>query len=498
MSTRHVVLIGLDGLQLERLEALLSENVAGTQGYQQFLLCRSYAGGVTGTDVEQETMSGPGWATILTGVWRWKHGISTNDANARGNNTYPSVFHRLASEKQRLGEGHRNINGTNRDSAGTLRAGDCEVSSAVSPALETYCFTAWPIINSNLCIDETVATRVQVLEDRLAVDAACEVIRSSLRHPSFIFIHIDDIDETGHSHGFGPQYNGAVLGANQYLLDIIDAIKARTASAASGHEEWMVMIVTDHGRDAATGRNHGGQSLSEKTAFVGFWFSDFVNRELLYQNIMDRSLSGGTLRIDNVPTIPNYSLYRHLSQASVTPSVLSFLRIAIPPQWRLDGRSFFCQEPVNDVGIHVDCAFVCSANSRLYWGIQDTNADAPKSGISATRDCFVKDQENQQPFARPSVPCDNCAISAVQGELPSDDQGYIMIEVYDALTVSDSKPEAAETPLFQPIKAPYAEGSCILPQLPKAGEVWDIRVTRPGGIHQGLFWTRVCGMSRVT
>jgi bisphosphoglycerate-independent phosphoglycerate mutase (AlkP superfamily) len=34
------------------------------------------------------------------------------------------------------------------------------------------------------------------------------------------------------------------------------------------NEEWLVIITTDHGRDAQTGKNHGGQSDSERNTWL--------------------------------------------------------------------------------------------------------------------------------------------------------------------------------------------------------------------------------------
>ena len=34
------------------------------------------------------------------------------------------------------------------------------------------------------------------------------------------------------------------------------------------NEDWLVIITTDHGRDALTGKNHGGQSDSERNTWL--------------------------------------------------------------------------------------------------------------------------------------------------------------------------------------------------------------------------------------
>ena len=45
---------------------------------------------------------------------------------------------------------------------------------------------------------------------------------------------------------------------------------AAVQSRRSEHpdEDWLVIVTTDHGRDAPTGRSHGGQSKRERTIWI--------------------------------------------------------------------------------------------------------------------------------------------------------------------------------------------------------------------------------------
>ena len=70
---------------------------------------------------------------------------------------------------------------------------------------------------------------------------------------------------------------------------IWDAVKRRQALG----EDWMIVVTTDHGRDARTGKGHGGQSVRERTTWV------VTNRSHL-----DARFAGGSLAIvDIVPSI---------------------------------------------------------------------------------------------------------------------------------------------------------------------------------------------------
>ena len=34
------------------------------------------------------------------------------------------------------------------------------------------------------------------------------------------------------------------------------------------NEDWLIVVTTDHGRDSATGKHHGGQSAREKAGWI--------------------------------------------------------------------------------------------------------------------------------------------------------------------------------------------------------------------------------------
>ena len=50
-------------------------------GYRGAYSDQAFAGGIIGTPTEQTTVSGPGWSTMLTGVWRDRHGVNDNGSS---------------------------------------------------------------------------------------------------------------------------------------------------------------------------------------------------------------------------------------------------------------------------------------------------------------------------------------------------------------------------------------------------------------------------------
>src|SRR5688572_20434011 len=76
---RRVLVIGIDGCRADALKKLIEIGrvprlallaATGTVTWNAF------AGGPEGSEAVQETSSGPGWTTILTGVWRDRHGVA--------------------------------------------------------------------------------------------------------------------------------------------------------------------------------------------------------------------------------------------------------------------------------------------------------------------------------------------------------------------------------------------------------------------------------------
>ncbi len=84
--------------------------------------------------------------------------------------------------------------------------------------------------------------------------------------PDFTFVHLDEPDGAGHSVGFGDKYNQSMVTASEQVGQILDAVEVR--GTANPDEDWMVIVSTDHGRDAVTGFNHGGQTYSERQTFI--------------------------------------------------------------------------------------------------------------------------------------------------------------------------------------------------------------------------------------
>ncbi len=275
---KKVLLIGIDGLQFEQIA-----NVA-TPNFDKFTIKRGYNGGVFGTSSQQVTSSGPSWVTILTGVWTDKHGITSNSASQIS--TASSIFKFIKSTK---------------------------------PTLKTSSISTWKNINLLLYKDiYSVDFSTQGGNDEISTEITVNHIEK--HGPDFTFIHLDDIDHAGHAVGFGKAYSKATQKVDAQIGELLKVIQKREQKH---NEDWLVMLVTDHGRDSK-GKGHGNQTLTEKTIFIGMnkkgnsYFKSFKNK-VLFKKLKD-------LEIKSIP------------QTTVVPTILKYLNIKIKKEWNLDAK----------------------------------------------------------------------------------------------------------------------------------------------------------------
>ena len=233
---RHVLVIGIDGC---RADALLSADAPhlhklianGVVTYQAF------AGGEKGGVTEQATSSGPGWSSILTGVWRNKHGVSDNTFSGDAYDLFPHFFQRLKE---------------------------------VEPNAYLSSIVSWNPIDEAIVepVDEFTDFRgkgngnSEIARDRSVRDMAVAHVGSA--DPDVLFLHFDQVDGAGHSGGYGAHiasYLRAIAGVDALIGEVLEAIENRPNR---DQEKWQVIVTTDHG---GIGTGHGGQSADERTIF---------------------------------------------------------------------------------------------------------------------------------------------------------------------------------------------------------------------------------------
>ncbi|MDH3199863.1 MAG: alkaline phosphatase family protein [Myxococcales bacterium] len=281
--TKHALVIGVDGVRVDALREASTPNIdalsaEGAVSYDAF------AGGELGTSNEQVTFSGPGWSSILAGVWIDKHGVAGNTSSAFDDSRfdeYPHFFRRIREQMP-----------------------DAYLSS----------FVTWGPINEHIVApgdaDEEFSPEANdsFEGDAMVTDAVVDHL--SAQTPDVVFIHLDNPDFQGHLHGFSPmvpEYVQAVETVDAQIGQVLDAVRARPTYA---REDWLVVVTTDHG---GIEQMHGGQSAEERT--IPFIVS-----------------GGATQRGATISPGPGHT--------AVPPTVLRHLGIAINASWGWESEPF--------------------------------------------------------------------------------------------------------------------------------------------------------------
>ncbi|WP_225727357.1 MULTISPECIES: alkaline phosphatase family protein [unclassified Nocardia] len=231
-GTTKVLLIGIDGLMWHKAEQVRARNL--------FRLC---AAGLLsrGSIAPHTTISGPSWATVLTGVWDTKHGIKDNEFDATPFTRYPTVFTQLEQHDPNI----RTRSITSWDKLALMAASGDRRADVVMATPEC------PHDPKEISLDADTTDGVVTAITRFA--------------PDFLFTHLDQVDRAGHrSGGASEDYLEAVCRVDEHVGRMIAAVDAR--AAANPAERWTVLVTADHGHRPEGG--HGGQTDDETTNFV--------------------------------------------------------------------------------------------------------------------------------------------------------------------------------------------------------------------------------------
>lgn len=278
---KKVLVIGIDGCRPDAIAAANTPNLKklverGTYCVDSQILADRETPG--------DTVSGPGWSNILTGVWPDKHGVVDNSFKGSNYEEYPHYFARI---KQKW------------------------------PEAVTGSFSTWPPIKDKILsaadvgrgFPEGDAKNLEgyIVGDGQAAEACAQFITD--KDPTAVMLYLGQVDETGHKHGFHPkvkEYVKAIETVDGHIGTVLAAIDARPNLAK---ESWVVIVCTDHG---GVGLNHGG---GRKTPEIRDVFLIVSGPAVIRQRYEQ----------------PTY-------QVDVVATSLTHLGIALDPAWKLDGK----------------------------------------------------------------------------------------------------------------------------------------------------------------
>ena len=219
-QNKKLLFIGIDGCRPDALTQAQTPNIDGLINggiYINDALCS-----ING----QPTVSGPGWSTMITGVWFDKHGVSDNSFSGSNFDEYPP-FNILMEES--------------------------------SQEYHTASFIMWTPIHTQIFGSTMDYNELHSTYDGSVAQGAADYM--STPNLDVLFLDFDDVDIAGHSYGYSPeanQYINAIENVDEYIGWVIDAMENRPTFQ---NEDWLVMITSDHG---GIDYSHGGQTIEER------------------------------------------------------------------------------------------------------------------------------------------------------------------------------------------------------------------------------------------
>jgi predicted AlkP superfamily pyrophosphatase or phosphodiesterase len=238
---RRVLVVGIDGL---RPDALMAADAPTLQTWRE----QGRSTLAAQTQLTADTVSGPGWASILTGVETERHGVWDNEVANLARHDVPTFL-----------------------------------QTATDAGLATAISVQWS--GAAILVEET-ATATRAFGD---ADAVADALRAQIADPTLdlIFAHFDDVDGAGHGHGFS-----AAVPAYVEAIEAVDAQLATVAPLLAGDDDadWLLVVATDHGGE---GTGHGPRDAANRT----------IPLIVVYADAEPGELPPGASHLDVAPTV---------------------------------------------------------------------------------------------------------------------------------------------------------------------------------------------------
>lgn len=246
------IIILVDGIPADVLEKTTTpvlDNISGSRGYT-----RAYVGGAVGEASESPTISAVVYNSFLTGTWANKHNVWDNDIDAPDYNFW-DIFRIAKTHDASLQTAIFSTWTDNR----TKLIGD-GLDAAGGNKLDH--FSDGYELDTERFPHDVMSNYIRNI-DELVVDEAAQHITAN--GPDLSWVYLQYTDDVAHVFGDGQKLKAAVQLMDKMIGEIWSAVQHRQSNF---QEDWLVIVTTDHGRDAHTGANHGGQTERERTIWI--------------------------------------------------------------------------------------------------------------------------------------------------------------------------------------------------------------------------------------
>lgn len=299
-QVKKAVFIIVDGIPADLIEKLPTpalDSIADGKGYK-----RALVGGEKGEYNETPTISAVGYNSVLTGTWVNKHNVWGNYGKdiANPNYNYKTIFRILkdASPGKKTAIFSSWIDNRTKLVGESLPGTDNIQMDIKYDGLELDTIT-YP--------NDTTSMRMHDI-DEAVVNKAEQTIREQA--PDLSWVYLEFTDDMGHTFGDSEKFYDAIKQMDNQMSRIWNAVRYRNEKF---NEDWLIVITTDHGRDSATGMNHGGQSEREKRGWI----------------------------VTNAKNLNAHYKEDTISIVDIMPTVATFLQLPIDPDHKkeIDGTS---------------------------------------------------------------------------------------------------------------------------------------------------------------